>query len=73
MFNMHSFGLKDQYAGGVKGAVCERNAGRPHVVCDGIPQDASLRAEPDLNAILGGAGCGTKASDNVVGDGDLGS
>ena len=64
-------GLEDQYAGGVKRAVIERNAGRPHVVGDGIPQDAALRAEADLNAILRGAGRGTKPSDNVVGDGDF--
>jgi hypothetical protein len=71
VFDAHIIGLKDQYAGGVKRAVCERNAGRPHVVCDGIVQDAALCAEADLNAVLRGAGCGTKARDNVVGDGDF--
>ena len=45
VFNTHIIGLKDQDAGRVRCAVCERNAWRPHVVCDGIPQDAALRAK----------------------------
>src|ERR1700687_285436 len=73
MFNSHVIGLKDQYAGGIKCAVCERNAGRPHVVRDGIAQDAALPAEADLNAILCGTSCGTKASNNVICDGDFGA
>ena len=72
-FNADIIGLKDQYAGSVRRAVLERNAGKPHVVCDSISQDAALCAEADLNAILRGAGCGTKTSDNVVRDGDFGT
>src|SRR6267154_666514 len=73
VLNTHIIGLKDQYASGVKSAVCERNAGSPYVVCDGIPKDAALCAEADLNTILCRAGCGSKASDNVLGDGDFGA
>lgn len=73
VLNMHIIGLKDQYTGGIKSAVCERNAGRPNVVCNSIALDLALRAKADLNAILRGTGCGTKASDNVFGNGNFGS
>ena len=73
VFNVDIIRLEDQYAGSVKRAVFERHAGRPHVVCDGIPLNASRSAEADLDAILRCARCWTKASDNIVGDSDFSS